>query len=64
MNNVKIKTNGSKITIEIDVSKAAVQNAPYSSTGKTKLLASTGGAYVVPGSVPGLKIALNAMLPA
>ncbi|MEY5098703.1 MAG: hypothetical protein RJA36_1422 [Pseudomonadota bacterium] len=65
MQNLKITTNGTKVTLEFDTSKPAQQAAKLSSTGKTRLLAGTGGASPVdvPGC-PGLKVALNVMIPA
>lgn len=62
MHNVKMNCNGTKLVIEVDLSDP--QNAPLSSTGKTRLLASTGGA-VEPAQtkLPGLKVALNVMVP-
>jgi hypothetical protein len=43
MLNVQHRVTGAKLVIEIDLGKTAVANARPSNTGKTDLLASTGG---------------------
>ena len=63
MDNISIKMNGTKLIIEIDTSPAAVKAAKLSSTGKTRLLASTRGPIVIEGKLDGLKVTLNATIP-
>ncbi len=63
MNNVEITNGNGVLTIKIKMDKATVKAAPLSNTGKTRLLASTGGAAAVDCSVAGLKVALNVMIP-
>jgi hypothetical protein len=43
MFNVDYKIAGTKLVIEVDLSKKAIDGAPPSSTGKTHLVATTGG---------------------
>ena len=64
MQNVTIKPNGSKIVIEIDTSAKSIKDARPSSTGKTRLLATTGAAQPVDCNIAGLKVALNVTIPA
>ncbi len=60
MQNIEIKTNGSKMIVTIDLTKPGVP----SSTGKTKLIASTRGAVPVEfPKLPGLKVAVNVTVP-
>lgn len=56
MRNVNAKVSGDKLVIEIDISEASKQNAPFSKTGKSKLVSSTGGFVPV---APGLSLSLN-----
>lgn len=56
MKNVSAKIEGDKLVITIDVSKAALEAAEPSKSGKTKVLASTGG-FTGYGAV---KLSLNA----
>lgn len=44
MNGIDYKVEGDKLSITIDISKAAIDNAPPSVSGKTHLVASTGAA--------------------
>ena len=48
MHNVEHKMVGTNLVITIDLSPKTVAAAPLSSTGKTKLVATTGGALAVP----------------
>jgi hypothetical protein len=61
MHNVEYTIAGDKLTITVDVSKKALAAAPPSSSGKTKLVATTGGA--LPIAVPGAAVtfAINVM---
>jgi len=43
MKNVSAKVVGDKLVIEIDISKAALDAAEASKSGKTHIVASTGG---------------------
>lgn len=54
MKNVKMTVDGDKLTIEIDLTK----DFGLSKTGKTSVVASTGGFAEVDGK-PGLKLNLN-----
>lgn len=47
MHNVSHAVKNGKLVIEIDLSPTAINSAPLSSTGKTHLLATTGGATPV-----------------
>ena len=61
MQNVTTKIVGDKLVIECDLKAPTVP----SSTGKTKLLASTRGAAAVAyAALPGLKVAVNLTVPA
>lgn len=55
----KMTVRGDKILIEIDASKIAFDNAPMSSSGKTKLLSSDSEKVSVNGRE--VRVALNAM---
>jgi hypothetical protein len=55
---MQVKVQGDKLIIEIDVSPAALKAAPLSKTGKSRLVASTGGFVAVEGK-GNLKLGLN-----
>jgi hypothetical protein len=61
MDNIDVKVDGKKLVITVlDVTA----RGKASSTGKTRLIAGTGGALAVDHpTVKGLKIALNVMVP-
>jgi hypothetical protein len=60
MDNVDLKVTGDKLVITIDLTRSGTP----SSTGKTKLVASTGGAVPIDyAKRAGLKVALNVMAP-
>jgi hypothetical protein len=40
---MSMKVNGSKLIIEVDIDAKALKAAPLSKSGKTRLVASTGG---------------------
>jgi hypothetical protein len=61
MSPIHTKVEGDKLVITVDMSKAARGDARVSSSGKTKLLASTGGFTISHGDV---KVSLNATIPA
>jgi hypothetical protein len=63
MHNVNHKVVGSKLVIEVDLGKKAVDERRPSTTGKTDLLASTGGKVDLP-PIGGraCSFALNVML--
>ena len=63
MQNITFRKNSSKLVIEIDISQHAQAAAQLSSTGKTRLLATTGGAAEFDCGVPGLRVAVNVMIP-
>lgn len=48
MHNVKHEIVGDKLIIEIELNPSALAAAPMSSTGKTRLLASTAGTVALP----------------
>jgi len=50
------RVDGDKLIIEADISQVARDNAPLSSTGKTKLVASSHGSVRF---APGLAFSLN-----
>ena len=56
-NSVQFSTANGKLTIVVDISEAAVQAAPPSSTGKTRLVASA--TKVAVGQVAGKDIAFS-----
>lgn len=61
MDNMKIEVKGKQLIITVeDITKPGA----LSSTGKTKLVASTRGAVPVAGTPDGLKVALNVTVPA
>jgi hypothetical protein len=60
--NVKTSVNGSKLTIEVDLANA--KSWKPSTSGKTKIVASTGGLVMVDGSkIEDLRINLNVTVP-
>lgn len=61
MHNVTHKLAGDKLVIEIDLSKRAIDSAPPSSSGKTKLVGTTGGAVPVTCPHGNVTFALNVM---
>ena len=59
------KITGQKLVIEIDLSADAQKRAGPSKTGKTKLLASSGGFQPIEApAAPGLKFSLLVTVPA
>lgn len=58
MRNVQTEVKGSKLVITVDISEKAVKEAVPSSTGKTKLVASTEGNQAVAGH-NGMKFGLT-----
>lgn len=63
MRNVNITREGSDIVIRVKADQFTAKAATLSSTGKTKLLASTGGAVAVDCPISGVKVALNVTMP-
>lgn len=61
MHNVTTVVSGNKLVITIDISKDAIAKAPPSSTGRTKLVASTAGAMPIANTGAPLSLALNLM---
>lgn len=60
--NIDWKVLNDKLVITIDIGKAALAKAPPSATGKTRLVASTGQAVLIPGSAASeLKLQINLM---
>lgn len=62
MHNIVHKVSGTKLIIEIDISPTMQQAAEPSKSGKTRLLATTGGAVDIPG-IKGGTFAINVMIP-
>lgn len=58
MQNVEMKVSGNMLTISVDLSKSGA----ISRTGKSTLIASTGGNVPVPGK-PEMKLGLNLYQP-
>lgn len=48
MHNVSHAVENGKLIITVDLSADAIGKAPFSSTGKTKLVGSTGGSVALP----------------
>jgi hypothetical protein len=59
--NIDIKVQGTKVIITMDVGPAAIAAAEPSSTGKTKLVASTQGATPIDFKGAKLTVAVNLM---
>jgi len=57
--NVQAKREGNKLILTIDVSEQTIKNAPRSSTGKSKLIASSGGFQSVDGNGLGYSLNVN-----
>lgn len=55
MQNVNMQVNGNTLTITVDLSKRLGRSA----SGKTVLIASTGGNVSIPGAVKGETLGLN-----
>jgi hypothetical protein len=65
MLNVTTEVKANKLIITIDISKAAVDKAAPSSSGKTKLVGTTGAAVLIsgPGVPDDLKLQLSCYVP-
>jgi hypothetical protein len=62
VHNVSHEVKGDKLIITIDVSQQSIDAAPPSSSGKTHLVGTTGGAVSVPTKhALGLTFAINVM---
>lgn len=48
MHNVKHSITGNELVIVVDLTPATIASAPFSSTGKTRLVASTSGTIPLP----------------
>jgi hypothetical protein len=57
MENIQTELTGSKLVITVDVSEAMLKKAPLSSTGRSKLVATSHGFQPV--NANGLAISLN-----
>lgn len=57
MHNVSHEISGDKLIITVDIGKSSLSAAPPSKSGKTKLVASTGGST----SAGGVSYSLNVM---
>ena len=58
--NVEYSVKGTKLIITMDIGSASINAAPPSKTGKTNLVASTGGSVKVDGK-DGLSFSVNLM---
>jgi hypothetical protein len=61
VHNVTHEVKGDKLIITVDISQSAITAAPPSSSGKTKLVGTTGGAVSVPCKYASLTFAINVM---
>lgn len=61
--NARYDAKAQKLVIEVDASADSFRDAPPSSTGKTKLLASAGNKISVTTPYGVVTIAVNAMVP-
>lgn len=62
MHNVTSRVEGGKLLIEVDISPKAIAAGPPSSSGKTVLVGTTGGAVPIAGPAgASLSFALNVM---
>ena len=62
MNNVEYKVEGDKLVITVDISQRSIAAALPSSSGKTVLVGSTGGAMPLPSAhARSLSLSLNVM---
>jgi hypothetical protein len=60
----KLKDGSELVTVTFTVTKDGVSAAPTSSSGKSKIIASTGGnQQIASQNAPGLKVGLNAFAP-
>jgi len=65
MNNTTIRVEKGELVIRCKLNGAKPDSFPLSSTGKSRLVASTTGAVPIEfPSLPGLKVALNVTIPA
>lgn len=60
---MKISYENGEIVIRVPATEAACKSAPVSNSGKTRLLASTGGFVTVSGAPSGVKVGLNVTAP-
>lgn len=63
MRNVEITNGKDELVIKVKLTRAALDAAELSNTGRTRLLATTAGAAPVACNVDGLRVALNVMIP-
>lgn len=62
MHNVSHKVEGDKLIVTIDIGAKAIAAAPASSSGKTHLVGTTGGAVSIPSAhAKALTFAINVM---
>jgi ATP-dependent protease Clp ATPase subunit len=61
VHNVTHEVRGDKLVVTIDISQSSINAAPPSSSGKTHLVATTGGAVSVPCKYAGPTYAINVM---
>ena len=58
MRNIEMTREGDMLLLRMKIDSKTIESAPFSSTGKTKLVATTGGAAPVPDLV-GVSVAVN-----
>ena len=62
MHNIVTTVEGDELVVRINIGKGAVSAAPHSSSGKTVLVGSTGGALPIPCShASSMSLSLNLM---
>jgi len=62
MHNVTYEVKADKLTIVVDLSPKAIKDAPPSASGKTNLLATTGGSVPIVANGASISFALNVMV--
>lgn len=60
---MKIAFEKNEVVIRIPCSDKEIKNAPASKSGKTRMIASTGGFTQVTGAPDGVKLSLNLIAP-
>ena len=56
---MNIQVEGNTLVIKVDISKSAIAAAPLSSSGKNRLVATSGGNMAVPTANGLLKVGVN-----
>ena len=61
-NGIQFALKNGKLHMVVDVSDKAIEKGKRSKSGESKIVATTGGWMVIPGT-PGLKINFNVLMP-